>query len=247
MVIGPMRNAVILGIAGFLVACGSGRPAWLKQQEELLKEDTTVAGQGTKTTKAKPTGAAPEVGVGDTTPPHCIGFHPSGTGAMVIIADDDGGSRHLRAAVAGEGLTEVTLVKLATTSTEEAVFGDAQQESINAGLPKINEQLKATGLLTCVAAEPPSAGGFRRTERVLVAWTPKGETRVTLRDNAVFVTPAGKAARAVRQIEPQEGHEWRLEATYYNEGLDGFVVVLTDEWGAAARTELVWVGSDKLD
>ncbi len=234
-------------IAVTLVACGGGKPAWMKHQAKLLEDDHEAVDDGASAAKAAaPTGLATPIGPGDTTPPHCVGFRKDGAGALVVIGDDDGGARYLRAAAAGSGVEEVVLVKLAAANSEEAVFGDAQQASIDAAIPKINEQLKASSMRACTQAEPPSGGGFRRTEAVLVAYPKGGAARISLRDGAVWVTPDGKGARSIRKIETNEDHVWRVEAVYFNEGIAGFAVVLVDEWGAAVRSELLWVTQAQL-
>lgn len=243
-----MRICVVGLFAVGLLACGSSKPGWMKHQAKLLDDEEQVA-DGTGTTKAAAgaaaTNAAP-ITAADTTPPHCVGFRADGTGALVIIGDDDGGARFLRAAAAGAGVDEVVMVKIEGADSEEAVFGSAQAESIEAALPQINAQREAAEMRACTRAEAPSGGGFRRTERVVVAYPKNGAARVSLRDGAVWVTPDGKGARSIREIAAEEGHVSRVEAVYYNPELAGFAVVVVTEWGAAMRSDLLWVTGAQL-
>jgi hypothetical protein len=241
-----MRPVFALFLACFLMACGSSKPAWMKHQAKLLDDDEAVsAGKDTKAAASK-AAAATDLGMADTTPPHCVGFRKDGAGALVVIGDDDGGARFLRAAAGGTGVTEVVMVQLEAADSEEAVFGDAQQASIEEALPKINAQVKDGEMQACATAEAPSGGGFRRTEAVLVAYPRGGAARVSLRDGAVWVTPDGKGARSIRKISTGDDHVWRIDAVYYHEKLTNIAVVLVDEYGAAVKSELLWITEDLL-
>ncbi len=241
-----MRICVVGLFAVSLMACGSSKPGWMKHQAKLLDDEAEVADGAGKTKAAAPAKEAAAIGHADTTPPHCVGFRSDGAGALVIIGDDDGGGRFLRAAAAGTGVEEVMMVKLEGADSEEAVFGNAQEESINAALPKINAQREAAQMKACTQAEPPEGGGFRRAESVVVAYPKGGAARISLRDGAVWVTPDGKGARSIRKIEAKEGHVSRVEAVYYNGDLPGFAVVVVTEWGAAVKSELLWVTGEQL-
>ena len=239
------RFVVVWG-AMMLVACGGGKPAWMKHQAKLLDDDDAAAAG--KDTKADPKAAAGarEMTEADTTPPYCVGFRKDGAGALVVIGDDDGGARFLRAAAGGTGVEEVTMVKLEAADSEEAVFGDAQQQSIEAALPQINAQVKAGEMQACTKAEAPSGGGFRRSESVVVAHPKGGAARVSLRDGAVWVTPEGKGARSIKKVSAEDDRVWRIEAVYYNDSIESFAVVVVDELGAAIHSELLWVTAETL-